>query len=54
MADTNIEKKSRAEYMRQYRLKRTLEMKQSDIEQETRKKSESNRKKITSIISILW
>jgi len=26
-------------------LKRTLEMKQSDIEQETRKKSESNRKK---------
>ena len=44
MADTNIEKKSRAEYMRQYRLKRTLEMKQSDIEQETRKKSESNRK----------
>ena len=45
MADTNIENKSRAEYMRQYRLKRTLEMKQSDIEQETRKKSESNRKK---------
>jgi len=53
MAETNIEKKSRAEYMRQYRLKRTLELKQSNIEQETRKKSESNRKKITSIISIL-
>jgi len=53
MADTNIEKKSRAEYMRQCRLKRTLEMKHSDIEQETRKKSENNSKEITSIISIL-
>jgi len=28
MADTNIEKKSRAEYMRQYRLKRKMEMQQ--------------------------
>jgi len=44
-ADINIEKKSRAEYIRQYGLKRTLEMKQSDIEQKTCKKSESNRKK---------
>ena len=31
--------------MQKVKLKRTLEMKQSDIEQETRKKSESNRKK---------
>ena len=54
MVGSNIEKKSWAEYMRQYWLKRTLEMKQSDIEQETRKKSESNKKKMTSIISILW
>jgi len=46
MADTNIEKKSRAEYTRQYRLKRKMEMKQSDIKQETRKKSESKRKKL--------
>jgi len=29
MADNNIEKKLRAEYMRQYRLKRTLEMSQT-------------------------
>jgi len=28
MADTNIEKKSRAEYMRQYRLKRKMELQQ--------------------------
>ena len=28
MADTNIKKKSRAEYMRQYRLKRKMEMQQ--------------------------
>jgi len=28
MADSNIEKKSQAEYMRQYRLKRKMEMQQ--------------------------
>jgi len=49
MADTSIEKKSQAEYVRQYRLKRKMEM-----QQQTSTTSEPEIAGKKRIISILW
>jgi hypothetical protein len=50
MADTNIEKKSRAEYTRQYRLKRKMEMQQQTSKTSEPKIAENKRSIISTSI----